>query len=184
MEKDPEVNENQTQRRSKQKKPISLTQYEQDNQTNPNIDSSYISPQLDTPHKPSSLYPQQHSQSPSLEETQATLRTISPGYPRGYKEKEPEPKQQKLQQYAGLMDVIERFHEIMKPIFVEEKKKPKIILSGQFKHYSNKDGPLFFYPPKNYRPTLIPRPKNLNLSEEQWNQFDGDVREGVVLYCL
>ncbi|KAA6348729.1 MAG: hypothetical protein EZS28_051965 [Streblomastix strix] len=32
--------------------------------------------------------------------------------------------------------------------------------------------------------TPIPRPKDLNLSEEHWQQFDGDVREGVVPYCL
>ncbi|KAA6360150.1 MAG: hypothetical protein EZS28_044324, partial [Streblomastix strix] len=72
------------------------------------------------------------------------------------------------------MDVIERFHEIMKPIIEEEKKKHKAMLPGQYKQYPNKDGPLFFYPPKNYRPTPIPRSKDLNLSEEQWNQFDGD----------
>ncbi|KAA6372960.1 MAG: hypothetical protein EZS28_031514 [Streblomastix strix] len=65
------------------------------------------------------------------------------------------------------MDVIERFHEIMKPIIEEEKKKPETMLPGQHKHYSNKDGHLFFYPHKNYRPTPIPRPKDLNLSEEQ-----------------
>ncbi|KAA6402963.1 MAG: hypothetical protein EZS28_001505 [Streblomastix strix] len=100
--------------------------------------------------------------------------------PRGYKEKEPEPKQPKLQQYAGLMEVIERFHEIKKPINEEEKKKLKTMLLGQHKHFSNKDCPLFFYPPKNYRPTPIPRAKDLNLSEEQWKQFNGDIREGVV----
>ncbi|KAA6366509.1 MAG: hypothetical protein EZS28_037963 [Streblomastix strix] len=82
------------------------------------------------------------------------------------------------------MDVIEKFHEIMKPIIEEEKKKPKAMLSRQYKHYPNNDGPLFFYPPKNYRQTPIPRPKDLNLSEEQWKQFDVDVREGVVPYCL
>ncbi|KAA6312732.1 MAG: hypothetical protein EZS28_055874, partial [Streblomastix strix] len=97
---------------------------------------------------------------------------------------EPEPKQPKLQQYAGLMGVIERFHEIMKPIIEEEKKILQVILPGQYKHYPNKDGPAFFYPPKNNRPTPIPRPKDLNLSEEQWEQFDGDVRQGVVPYCL
>ncbi|KAA6365346.1 MAG: hypothetical protein EZS28_039127, partial [Streblomastix strix] len=127
-----------------------------------------------TPHKPSSPHPQQYSSQPPLEETLAILRTISPGDPRGYKEKELEPKQQKLQQYAGLMDVIERFHEIMKPIIEEEKKRPSTMLPGQYKHYPNKDGPLFFNTPKNYRPTPIPRPKDLGLPEEQWEQFDGD----------
>ncbi|KAA6378184.1 MAG: hypothetical protein EZS28_026291, partial [Streblomastix strix] len=78
------------------------------------------------------------------------------------------------------MYVVERFHQIMKPIIEEEKNKPKVMLPGQHKHYPNKDGPAFFYPPKNYRPTPIPRTKDLNLSEEQWEQFDGDVREGVV----
>ncbi|KAA6329616.1 MAG: hypothetical protein EZS28_053587, partial [Streblomastix strix] len=178
MEKDPEVNENQTQRRSEPKNPISLTQQDQDNQTNPNIDLNYISPQHNTYHKPSSPHAQQHSPSPSLEETLTLLRRVSPGDPKGYKEREPEPKQPKLQQYAGLMGVIEMFHEIMKPIIEEEKKKPQVMLPGQYKHYPNKDGPLFFYPPKNYRPTPIPRPKDLNLSEEQWEQFDGDIRQG------
>ncbi|KAA6381955.1 MAG: hypothetical protein EZS28_022516 [Streblomastix strix] len=181
METDPEVNENKTQRRSELKNLISLTQQDQDNQ---NIDLNYISPQRNTSHKLSSPHPQQHSISPSLEETLAILRTIPPGNPREYKERESEPKQPKLQQYAGLKGVIERFHEIMKPIIEEEKKKPQVILPGQYKHYPNKDGPAFFYPPKNYRPTPIPRPKDLNLSEEQWEQFDGDVRQGVVAYCL
>ncbi|KAA6358078.1 MAG: hypothetical protein EZS28_046394, partial [Streblomastix strix] len=171
MEKDPEINENQTQKRSELKNPISLTQQDQNNQ---NIDLNYISPQHNTSHKLSSPHPQQHSASPSLEETLAILRTIPPRNPREYKEMEPEPKQSKLQQYAWLMGVIERFHEIMKPIIEEEKKIPQVILSRQYKHYPNKDGPAFFYPPKNYRPTPIPRPKDLNLSEEQWEQFDGD----------
>ncbi|KAA6369380.1 MAG: hypothetical protein EZS28_035092, partial [Streblomastix strix] len=120
MEKDPEVNENQTQKRSELKNPISLTQQVQDNQ---NLDLNYISPQHNTSHKLSSPHPQQHSVSPSLEETLAILRTISPGNPREYKEKEPEPKQPKLQQYAGLLGVIERVHEIMKPIIEEEKEE-------------------------------------------------------------
>ncbi|KAA6363192.1 MAG: hypothetical protein EZS28_041284 [Streblomastix strix] len=124
--------------------------------TNPNIDLNYISPQYNSPHKPSSTHPQQHSPSPSLKETLTILRTISPEDPRGYKEKEQEPKQQKLQQYAGLMNEVERFHEIMKQIIEEKKKKPKTMLPEQYKHYPNKDGPFFFYPPKNYSPTPIP----------------------------
>ncbi|KAA6370597.1 MAG: hypothetical protein EZS28_033876 [Streblomastix strix] len=180
MEKDPEVNENQIEWRSERKNTIQLIQSDQNTQANPNIDLNNISPYHNTPYKPSSPHPQQHSASPSLEETLALLRTISPGDPRGDKVREPEPKDPKLHQYAGLMDVIERFHEIMKPIIEEEKKKPKIILPGQYKHYPNKDGPLFFNPPKNYRPIQIRRPKDLDLSEEQWEQFDGDVREGVV----
>ncbi|KAA6358155.1 MAG: hypothetical protein EZS28_046318 [Streblomastix strix] len=180
MEKDPEVNENQIERRSELKNPISLILSEQNIQANPNIDLNYICPQHNTPHKPSSPHPQQHSLSPSLEETLAILRTISPGDPRGYKEKEPEPKQPKLQQYAELMDAVERLHEIMNPIIEEEKKKPQAMLPGQYKHYPNKDGPAFFYPPKNYRATPIPRHKDLNLSEQQWKQFDGKVRQGVV----
>ncbi|KAA6401884.1 MAG: hypothetical protein EZS28_002602, partial [Streblomastix strix] len=126
----------------------------EDTLANPKIDLKYISPQHNTPHKPSSPHPQQHSPSPSLEETLAILRTISPVDPRGYKERESEPKQPKLRQYATLMDVIERLHEIMKPIIEEEKKKPKAMLLGQYKHFLNKYGPLFFYPPKNYRPSL------------------------------
>ncbi|KAA6394872.1 MAG: hypothetical protein EZS28_009596 [Streblomastix strix] len=183
MEKDPEVNENQTQRRSEPKNPISLTLSDQNTQVNPNIDQNYITPQHNTPHKPSQ-HSQQHSPSPSLEETQALLRAVSPGDPRGYKVREPEPEKLQLQQYAGLMDVIERFHEIMKPIIEEEKQKTQVMLPEQYKHYPNKDGPAFFYPPKNYHPTPIPRLKDLNLSEEQSKQFDGDVREGVVPYCL
>ncbi|KAA6394324.1 MAG: hypothetical protein EZS28_010150 [Streblomastix strix] len=142
--------------------------------SNPNIDLNYISPQYNTSHKLSSLHPQQHSASPSLEETLALLRAVSPGDPQGYKDREPESKQQKLLQYAGLIEVIERFHEIMKPIIEEEKKKPDTMLPGQYKHYLNKDGPIFFYPPKNYRPTPIHGHKDLNLSEEQRKQFDGD----------
>ncbi|KAA6365596.1 MAG: hypothetical protein EZS28_038878 [Streblomastix strix] len=65
--------------------------------------------------------------SPSLEDTLAILNSIPPGNPREYKEKEPEPKQPKLQQYAGLMGVIEKFHEIMQPIIEEEKKKPQVM---------------------------------------------------------
>ncbi|KAA6381339.1 MAG: hypothetical protein EZS28_023131, partial [Streblomastix strix] len=175
MQKDPEVNKNQTQMRSELKNPISLIQSDQKTQANPNIDLNYISPQHNTPRKPSSPHLQQYQPSPSLEETLTILRTISPRYPRGYKEREPEPKQPKLQQYAVLMDVIEKFHEIMKLIIEEEKKIPKVMLLRQYKEYPNKDGPLFFFPPKNYCPTPILRPNDLNLSEEQWKQFDGDV---------
>ncbi|KAA6360211.1 MAG: hypothetical protein EZS28_044261 [Streblomastix strix] len=182
MGKDPEVNGNQIERHSELKKPISLIQPDQNTQANSNIDLNYISPQHNTPCKPSSTHPQQHLPSSSFKETLAILRTLSPGDPQGYKEREPEPKQPKLQQYAGLMGVIERFHEIMKPIIEEEKKKPQVMLPGQYKEHPNKDGPAFFYPPKNYRPTPIPRPKDLNLSQEQLMQFDVDVREGVVLF--
>ncbi|KAA6376530.1 MAG: hypothetical protein EZS28_027945 [Streblomastix strix] len=184
MEKDPEVNENQTQRRSRMKDHISLILSESNTKTNSNIDLNYISPLYNIPHKSLSLHPQQHSPSPSLEETLAILRKISPEDPRGYKERESERKEPKLQQYAGLMDVVERLHEIMKPIIEEEKKKPKVMLSGQYKEYLIKNDPAFFYPPKNYRPTPIPRPKDLNFSDEQQNQFDGYIREGVVPYCL
>ncbi|KAA6382028.1 MAG: hypothetical protein EZS28_022443, partial [Streblomastix strix] len=163
MEKEPEVKENQTQRRSELKNPISLIQSDKNTQANPNIDQNYVSSQHNTPHKPSSSHPQQRSPSSPLEETLTLLRAVSPGDPRGYKEKEPEAKQPKLQKYA-------------------EKKKPDTMLPGQYKHYPNKDGPMFFYPPKNYHPIPIPRPKYLNLSEEQWEQFDGDVSQGVVPY--
>ncbi|KAA6354282.1 MAG: hypothetical protein EZS28_050192 [Streblomastix strix] len=82
------------------------------------------------------------------------------------------------------MHVVERLYEIMKPIIEEEKKKLKVMFPGQYKEYPNKDGPAFFYPPKNFRSTPISRPKDLNLSEEQRNQFDWDIREGIVPYCL
>ncbi|KAA6354773.1 MAG: hypothetical protein EZS28_049700, partial [Streblomastix strix] len=140
MEKDPEVNEYQIERRSEVRNTISLIQSDQDTQANPNIDLNYISPQHSTPHKPSSPHPQQNSTSPSLEEILTLLRTVSPGDPKGYKVREPEPKEHKLQQYAGLMEVIERFQEIMKPIIEEEKKKPDTMLPGQYKHYPNNDG--------------------------------------------
>ncbi|KAA6355467.1 MAG: hypothetical protein EZS28_049007 [Streblomastix strix] len=65
----------------------------------------------------------------------------------------------------------------MKLIIEEERRKPKVILPGQYKQYQNQDGPAFFYLSKNYHPTPISRPKDLNLSEEQWEQFDKDVRE-------
>ncbi|KAA6402206.1 MAG: hypothetical protein EZS28_002274, partial [Streblomastix strix] len=97
---------------------------------NLNIDQNQISPYHNTPHKPSQ-HSQQHSPSPSLEETQALLSAVPLGDPREYKEKEPEPEKPKLQQYAGLMEVIGRFHEIMKPIIEEEKKKPDTMLPGQ-----------------------------------------------------
>ncbi|KAA6394351.1 MAG: hypothetical protein EZS28_010123 [Streblomastix strix] len=174
MQKDPDANENQTQRRSEMKTPIQLIQSESNTQKNHSKDINFISPQHNTPHK--SLYPhaQQHSSSLTMKETLAILGTISPGDPRGHKEKEPEQKQPKLQQHAGQMNVVERYHEIMKQIIEEEKKKPKIMFPGLYKEYPNKDGPSFFHPPQNYRPTPIPRPKDLDLSEEQWNKFDGD----------
>ncbi|KAA6397258.1 MAG: hypothetical protein EZS28_007212 [Streblomastix strix] len=106
-----------------QKNPISLTRPDQNTQATPILGLNCISPSHNTPHKFSPPHPQQHSPSPPLEETLAILRTISPGDLRGYKEMEFEPKQQKLQQYAGLMDVIEKFHEIMKLIIEKEKKK-------------------------------------------------------------
>ncbi|KAA6364491.1 MAG: hypothetical protein EZS28_039983 [Streblomastix strix] len=166
------------------KNPISLIYADSNAQTNLNIDYNYISLQHNIPHMFISSLSQQHLPSPALEETLAILRKISPGYPRELKEKEPERKQPKLQQYAGLMDIYEKFHEIMKSIIEEEKKKLNIILQELYQEYPNKDDPAFFYPPKNYRPTPIPRPEDLFLSEEQLNQFDGDVSEGVVPFCL
>ncbi|KAA6362384.1 MAG: hypothetical protein EZS28_042089, partial [Streblomastix strix] len=143
MEKDSEVNENQIERRSERGNTTSLIQPGQNTQVNPNIDLNYISSYHNTPHEPSQ-HSQQHSPSPSLEETLALLDAVPMGDPRGYKVKEPEPEKPKLQQYAGLMEVIGRFHEIMKPIIEEEKKKPDTMLPGQYKHYPNKDGPMFF----------------------------------------
>ncbi|KAA6403420.1 MAG: hypothetical protein EZS28_001048 [Streblomastix strix] len=124
------------------------------------------------PHKSLSRRPQQHSPSLILEETLAILRTISSKVPRGHKEKEPERKQPKLQQYAELIDVIERFHEILKPIIEEEKKKPKIILPTQYKEYSNKDRLAFFFnPPKKLSPNTNPqtqRPISLGRIMKLW----------------
>ncbi|KAA6363659.1 MAG: hypothetical protein EZS28_040814 [Streblomastix strix] len=78
MEKDPEVNENLKQRCSDQKNPISLAQYDQYKQSNPNIDLNHINPQHNTSHKLSSPHPQQHSASLYLEETLTLLRAIPP----------------------------------------------------------------------------------------------------------
>ncbi|KAA6365795.1 MAG: hypothetical protein EZS28_038677 [Streblomastix strix] len=82
------------------------------------------------------------------------------------------------------MDVVERFHEIMKPIIKEEKKKPKILFHGKYKEYPNKNNPYIIFSPKNYHPKPITSPKDLNFSEEQWNQFDRNARKGVVPFCL
>ncbi|KAA6363319.1 MAG: hypothetical protein EZS28_041154, partial [Streblomastix strix] len=73
---------------------------------------------------------------------------------------------------------------IMKPIIEEEKKKPETMLPGQYKHYPNKDGPMFFFPPKNYRPVPIPRPRDLTLSEEQLNYFYENIRINQILKQL
>ncbi|KAA6386469.1 MAG: hypothetical protein EZS28_018002 [Streblomastix strix] len=99
--------------------------------------------------------PQLHSQLPILEETLAIIRTISLGDLRRYKEREPERKQQKLQQYAGLTEIVEKFHEIMKQIVEEEKQKPKVMQPGQYKKYPNKDDHVFFFPPKNLQNAVI-----------------------------
>ncbi|KAA6379511.1 MAG: hypothetical protein EZS28_024964 [Streblomastix strix] len=54
------------------------------------------------------------------------------------------------------------------------------MLSGLFTEYPNKDCSAFFYPTKNYRPTPIPRPKYLNLSEEQWNLGESPQRGSYI----
>ncbi|KAA6377417.1 MAG: hypothetical protein EZS28_027056 [Streblomastix strix] len=71
----------------------------------------------------------------------------------------------------------------MNPIIEKERNKPKVLLARQYKENLNKDGPALFYPPKNYYTIPILRPKDLILSEEQQNYFDGDVREGTVPFC-
>ncbi|KAA6354306.1 MAG: hypothetical protein EZS28_050169, partial [Streblomastix strix] len=86
----------QTQSSSELKTSVVLIQPDSNSQTNLNINFNYISPVHNTSHKPSSPHPQQHSSSPSLEETLAILRTISPGDPRGYKEREPEPEKTEI----------------------------------------------------------------------------------------
>ncbi|KAA6399695.1 MAG: hypothetical protein EZS28_004782 [Streblomastix strix] len=161
MEKDPEVNENQIERRSELKNIISLKRSVQNTQANPNIDLNIITFTIAFIGRNTSYIKSNF--------TRRSTRIQGKGT---------ELKQPKFQPYAGQKDVIERFHEIMKLIIEQEKMKPKAMQPGQYKHYPNKDGPFFFYPPKNYRPTPIPRPKDLDLSEEQWKQFDGDVREG------
>ncbi|KAA6371871.1 MAG: hypothetical protein EZS28_032602 [Streblomastix strix] len=72
------------------------------------------------------------------------------------------------------MDVVERFHEIMKPIIEEEKKNRKSCYLDNI-YITRTRKVFFFYPPKNYRSTPIPRPKDLNLSyiQELLNFKDG-----------
>ncbi|KAA6380465.1 MAG: hypothetical protein EZS28_024008 [Streblomastix strix] len=122
--------------------------------------------------------------SPILEYSEAILRTISSGDLRGHKEGESERKQTKFQQNAGLVEVFEKFHEIVKLVIQEEWKKPNFMQLGKTRDYPNKVKLHFFFSPKNYRPTLISRCKDINISEEQRNQFFEDVREDVVLFCL
>ncbi|KAA6382953.1 MAG: hypothetical protein EZS28_021524, partial [Streblomastix strix] len=126
-----------------------------DTQTYLNIDLNCISSQHKTPPKSPSSHLQQHSPKPTLEETIAILRTIFPGDPRGRKEREPKRKWPKLQQYVGLMNVVEKFHEIMKPLNEEEKKKLKIILPGWNKEYPNKNYPRTCTSQKNNRINLM-----------------------------
>ncbi|KAA6365408.1 MAG: hypothetical protein EZS28_039065, partial [Streblomastix strix] len=75
--------------------------------------------------------------------------------------------------------IVESFHDIMKLKIEEEKLNPKVDQPGKTRDFPNKDGPVFFYRLKNYRSTPIPRYMDLILPEDQWEQFDGDVREGV-----
>ncbi|KAA6398751.1 MAG: hypothetical protein EZS28_005724 [Streblomastix strix] len=179
-----EVNENQTQRRSELKNLISPIQSDSSTQTNLNIDYNCISPQHNIPHIFNSSPLQQHVPSPTLDETLDILRTISIGDLRRHKEKEHEWKLSKLQQYAGLMDVVERIHEIMKHIIEEKKKKKRqVTLAGQIERYAKQNDPSFFSI-KELSPIPTARRKDLDLSEEQWNQFDMDTREGVVPYCI
>ncbi|KAA6388045.1 MAG: hypothetical protein EZS28_016434 [Streblomastix strix] len=134
------------------------------------INFNYISTQHNRPHKSLLLHSQQHSPSPTLDESLAVLRNISLRDSQEHKEKEPDQKEPSLQQYAGLMDVVERFHEIIKLQVEKEKKKSKIMLPGYCTKYPNKDCPVFFYPPKNYHLTPICRLKDQSLLEKLWNQ--------------
>ncbi|KAA6382972.1 MAG: hypothetical protein EZS28_021502 [Streblomastix strix] len=147
-------------------------------------DNNRISLQYHTPYKSISPRLQQHQPKPTLKETIAILRTIFPRDPRGRKEREPELKWPKQQQYVGLMNVVEKFHEIMKQIIEKEKKKPKVTLLRQYTEHPNKDNLALFYPLKNYRLTPILRPKELNLTEQQWNQFLEYEREGIVPFVV
>ncbi|KAA6364809.1 MAG: hypothetical protein EZS28_039665, partial [Streblomastix strix] len=180
IQKDPQINKNQIHERSELQNPISLIQSNNNAQTNQNMDYNYIRPQHNTPHMFISQITQLHSQSPSLEETIVMLRSISLGEKLGNKEKEIELRLPKLQQQAGLIDVVINFHQIMEPKIEEKQKKSKVLISRQNKKYSNKYCSALFNPRNNYRPTPISRNIDLNLSEEQWNLFEWNVREGVV----
>ncbi|KAA6393995.1 MAG: hypothetical protein EZS28_010474 [Streblomastix strix] len=141
------------------------------------MDYNHISPQHDTPTCPFHNTFNDTHHNPYLKKHQLYQEQIP-------QEIDTERKQPKLQQYAGRMDVVERFHEIMKPIIEQKMKNPKIIFLVQYQEFPNKDDPDFFNPPKNYRPTPIPRLKDLNHSEEQRNQFDGDMCEAALLLSL
>ncbi|KAA6363260.1 MAG: hypothetical protein EZS28_041212, partial [Streblomastix strix] len=97
--------------------------------------------------------------------------------------KEPEQKEQKLQQYSRLMDQIERFHEIKKQIIEEEKKKLKIIRPECCKKYPKKLSCLLL-PAQELSPntniqTKIPK------SHRKTRELDlRYVCEGTVPYCL
>ncbi|KAA6377912.1 MAG: hypothetical protein EZS28_026562 [Streblomastix strix] len=79
--------------------------------------------------------------------------------PLGHKEEEPERKQPKLQQYAKLMDVVEKFHEIVKPIIEEEKKKPKIIFQDSTKNIRTKSVLLYSIRLRTFAQHHHPDPK-------------------------
>ncbi|KAA6393735.1 MAG: hypothetical protein EZS28_010738 [Streblomastix strix] len=91
--------------------------------------------------------------------------------------KEPESKQLKLQQQAGLMDVVERLHEIMKPIIEEKKEETQNHVNRIEQRISEQRWPSFLLSIQELSPntntqtqnTLISRKSNvINLMETGW----------------
>ncbi|KAA6372583.1 MAG: hypothetical protein EZS28_031890 [Streblomastix strix] len=121
---------------------------------------------------------------PTLEETEIILNSISSANTREHKEIEPKRKQTKLQHYSGLTELVGKFHKTMELIIEKERKKPQVKQTRKTKGYPNKDGPSFFYPPKNYRLTPISIPKDLELSEKQRKQLDREMSKGIVRFFL
>ncbi|KAA6373206.1 MAG: hypothetical protein EZS28_031266 [Streblomastix strix] len=73
---------------------------------------------------------------------------------KSYKVKDTEKdEEQTMQRYEGLIQLITEFQRTMQPDIDQEKLQGREILPGQYRHYPNKDGPAFFYHPKNYKLT-------------------------------
>ncbi|KAA6366231.1 MAG: hypothetical protein EZS28_038243 [Streblomastix strix] len=131
-------------------------------QIDSNIGFSHINSQTPAKHKGASPPPQ--SDSPTVEETKYLFRIISPEESQGEKIREPESKKTQKQQYAGIIEVMDKFHKLMEPVIQQEKTKPKEFLPGQYKEQPNKDGSPFFLPTQKLLPdsyTMTQRPKSI-----------------------
>ncbi|KAA6389535.1 MAG: hypothetical protein EZS28_014937 [Streblomastix strix] len=128
-------------------------------QINSNIDNNCISPQLPATHKGTSPLHQsltrkyQKKQNSYLEQSHLEILKV-------IKTREPENKRTKIQKYAGIIEVTDKFHNLMEPTIQQEKIRPKVLLPGQYIEYPNKDGQLFFYPFKTTTRRLYQAQKN------------------------